>query len=80
MALQMIQQGTTESPFIGIDFGTSTTRVAVPRGDGAALLPDLAGETAIPSLLALSPQGGVLTGSAAGERQYYLSNRVMHTY
>lgn len=69
MALQMIQQGTTESPFIGIDFGTSTTRVAVPRGDGAALLPDLAGETAIPSLLALSPQGGVLTGSAAGERQ-----------
>ncbi|MBD3237370.1 MAG: Hsp70 family protein [Candidatus Eisenbacteria bacterium] len=69
MALQMTPQGTSGSPFVGIDFGSCATRVSIAHGEGAALLTDSTGESAIAAPLALSPQGGVLAGAAARERQ-----------
>lgn len=68
MALQLPQKS-SEGSFIAIDFGTSVSRMAYARGDVVVFLPDLPGEISIPSVLALSPQGGVVAGAAARERE-----------
>jgi molecular chaperone DnaK (HSP70) len=54
---------------VAFDFGTSVSRIAFARGEGTAFVTDLAGDARIPSVLAVSPQGGLLAGLAARERQ-----------
>ncbi len=68
----MARQTTVQSSgqgFVAFDFGTSVSRIAFARGEGAAFVTDLAGDARIPSVLAVSPQGGLLAGVAARERQ-----------
>jgi len=55
--------------FVAFDFGTSVSRIAYGRGEGSAFVTDLAGDARIPSVIAVSPEGGVLAGAAARDRQ-----------
>jgi len=61
--------GTNGGGFVAVDFGTSVSRIAYTRGDGSALVTDMAGDACIPSVLAVSPEGGVLAGGLARDRQ-----------
>ncbi len=58
-----------EQGFLAFDYGTSGSRIAFMRGDSVALVTDLAGDEHIPSVLAISPQGGILAGLPARDRQ-----------
>lgn len=55
--------------YVAFDCGTSVSRIAFARGDGSAFVTDLAGDARIPSALAISPQGGILAGMPARDRQ-----------
>ena len=58
--------------FVAFDFGASVSRIAFGRGDGSRLVTDLAGDARIPSVLAVSPEGGILAGAPARDRQLCL--------
>lgn len=55
--------------FIALDFGASGSRIAYGRGDTTQHVTDLSGDAHIPSVLALSADGGVLAGTPARDRQ-----------
>ncbi len=55
--------------FLAIDLGTWASRIAAVRGEGSVCLLDQAGETEIPTVLALSAQGGMLAGTEARHQQ-----------
>jgi molecular chaperone DnaK (HSP70) len=54
---------------MAFDCGTSVSRIAFARAGGSAFVTDLAGDARIPSALAISPQGGILAGVPARDRQ-----------
>jgi molecular chaperone DnaK len=56
------------TPAIGIDFGTTYTRIAVCAGDTVHLLGDDEGRLVIPSIVSWPEEGGVLIGWAARAR------------
>jgi Tfp pilus assembly protein PilZ len=60
-------QGLTVSRVVGVDFGTSATRVAYAMGERIAVVADEMGRTALPSLVAIV-DGEVLVGRAARSR------------
>jgi molecular chaperone DnaK len=64
------------APAVGIDFGTSVTRVAVHTADGVRLIEDDAGRTMMPSIIAYPDEGGCVVGWAARE---YLVNEPQRT-
>jgi molecular chaperone DnaK len=53
---------------VGIDFGTTYTRVAVHTADGVQLLADPDGRTVFPSVIAYPEGGGTVVGWAARDR------------
>lgn len=55
-------------PAIGIDFGTTYTRIAVCAGDQVELLGDDEGRLVIPSIVSWPEEGGVLVGWSARVR------------
>ncbi len=68
----MVRQSSVPSAgqgYLAFDCGTSVSRIAFARGEGSAFVTDLAGDPRIPSALAISPQGGVLAGVPARDRQ-----------
>ena len=64
---RMAVQGLTVSRVVGVDFGTSATRIAYAVGERVAVVPDEMGRTALPSLVAVA-DGEVLVGRAARAR------------
>ena len=56
----------TRGPIIGIDLGTSTSAIAflTPEGE-PELIPDLNGDTIVPSMVQLLPDGQLVVGSVA---------------
>jgi molecular chaperone DnaK len=54
---------------IGIDFGVTTTEVAVAVDDRTVVIEDSNGRSVIPSVVAFSPTGKELVGVAAKERR-----------
>lgn len=56
----------SHGPIIGIDLGTSTSAVAFLTPDGEPeLIPDVNGDTIIPSMVQLLPDGQLVVGSVA---------------
>jgi molecular chaperone DnaK len=55
------------APLVGIDFGTSTSAVALYRGDALTLVPNNLGETSTPSAVAIAEDGTPLVGQRAQE-------------
>ena len=55
------------APAVGIDFGTTFTRIAVHTADGVRLIDDDEGRTMIPSIVCYPEQGGSVVGWAARE-------------
>jgi molecular chaperone DnaK (HSP70) len=55
-------------PAVGIDFGTTYTRIAVCQGEKVELLGDDEGRLVIPSIVSWPEEGGVLIGWAARAR------------
>lgn len=68
MAAQLGQKSAEET-FVAVDFGTRGGRVAYARGETQALVADLSGETEIPAVLTLSPEGGMQAGLEARNQQ-----------
>ncbi|MBM3316259.1 MAG: Hsp70 family protein [Candidatus Eisenbacteria bacterium] len=64
-----LAQKTAVESFVAIDLGTRVGRIAAARGDGIRRAADAAGETDIPAVVALSPQGGMLAGTDARQGQ-----------
>lgn len=62
-------QKTAEESFVAVDFGTRASRVAAARGETIVRAADMLGETEFPSVLALSPQGGLWAGADARQTQ-----------
>lgn len=62
-------QKAAEESFVAVDFGTRASRVAAARGETIVRAADLFGETEFPSVLALSPQGGLWAGADARQTQ-----------
>ncbi len=60
-----VGKGRPEDSFVVFDVGTSVSRIAYGRGQSGALVSDVTGETRIPSVMALSEDGGILVGRAA---------------
>jgi molecular chaperone DnaK len=58
----------TATEAIGIDFGTTYTRLALFAPEGARLLPDDEGRTVFPSVISYPEAGGSIVGWAARER------------
>ena len=56
------------APAVGIDFGTTYTRVAVYTADGVRLLADDEGRTMMPSIISYPDEGGCVVGWAAREQ------------
>ncbi len=55
--------------FIALDFGAGGSRIAHGRGDATQHVTDLSGDAHIPSVLAMSADGGYLAGTPARDRQ-----------
>ncbi|WP_394793545.1 Hsp70 family protein [Armatimonas sp.] len=56
----------TRGPIIGIDLGTSTSAIAFLTAEGEPeLIPDLNGDTIVPSMVQLLPDGQLVVGSVA---------------
>ncbi|MCK4413647.1 MAG: Hsp70 family protein [Candidatus Eisenbacteria sp.] len=67
--MAQLGQKSSDETFVAVDFGTSASRIAYSRGEGHALVAELNGETEIPSVLTLSPEGGMLAGVDARNHQ-----------
>lgn len=63
--------------FVAVDYGTRLSRIAHIRGEGAAFITDLAGDSRIPSVVAISPEGGLLAGAAARDRQTHIPDQAV---
>lgn len=63
--------------FVAVDFGARTSRIAHIRGEGAAFIADLAGDSRIPSVVAISNEGGLLAGAAARDRQSLIPDQTV---
>jgi molecular chaperone DnaK len=64
------------APAVGLDFGTSYTRIAIHTADGVRLLDDDEGRPMMPSLVSYPDEGGCVVGWAARE---YLVNEPQRT-
>jgi molecular chaperone DnaK len=64
------------APAVGIDFGTTFTRIAVHTDDGVRLIEDDEGRSMMPSIISYPDQGGCVVGWEARE---YLVNQPQRT-
>ena len=64
--MNAIPKPASSGPIIGIDLGTSTSAIAFLTPDGEPqLIPDLGGDTIVPSMVQLLPDGQLVVGSVA---------------
>ncbi len=64
--MNAIPKSASGGPIIGIDLGTSTSAIAFLTPDGEPeLIPDLHGDTIVPSMVQLLPDGQLVVGSVA---------------
>ncbi|WP_309710530.1 Hsp70 family protein [Armatimonas sp.] len=64
--MNAIPKSAPSGPIIGIDLGTSTSAIAFLTHDGEPeLIPDLHGDTIVPSMVQLLPDGQLVVGSVA---------------
>jgi molecular chaperone DnaK len=64
--MNAIPNSAPSGPIIGIDLGTSTSAVAFLSREGEPeLIPDLHGDTIVPSMVQLLPDGQLIVGSVA---------------
>lgn len=55
----------TELPYVGIDFGTTNSAIAVFEGEDVRLIPNTEGALTTPSLVAVTAEGRILVGTSA---------------
>lgn len=63
--------------FIALDLGASASRIAYARGDAVHHVKTLTGDVHIPTVLALSEDGGLLAGTPARDRQALFPNETV---
>lgn len=64
---------------LGLDFGVSTTVVAVALKDRCEAIADDAGETVVPSIVAFTPTGKAIIGAVAKERRAIDPTNTIHS-
>ena len=64
-----VSPATSADGFIALDLGASASRIAYARGDAVHHVKTLTGDVHIPTVLALSEDGGLLAGTPARDRQ-----------